>query len=241
LSFIAFAVILSPFPLPIPFPTTLGSTSPVSSFPVEDHLVGTATLDGLPPSIIKGARRRNLRFARGSAESVCLRADHYLHHVEDHWGGTPSVRARRITYDWRAAAPTLFVFVLIATCTMARQHLTPSLPPHSRPSPAPHSHLCFGYKQPVLGVSLGFAPTAAKDRVTPTAAKDRVTPHIHSTPTRRGKVYKRALVVPQPSPHQRSFVCGACIGTAQVGVLLVSLFNALFERSMLHCFDICLT
>jgi len=50
---------------------------------------------GLPPSIIMGAQRHNLRLARGSAESVCLRADHYLHHVEDHWGGTPSLGARR--------------------------------------------------------------------------------------------------------------------------------------------------
>jgi len=30
-------------------------------------------------------------------------------------------------YDWRAAAPTLFVFVLAATCTMLRQILTPGL------------------------------------------------------------------------------------------------------------------
>jgi len=29
------------------------------------------------------------------------------------------------TYDWRAAAPNLFVFVLTATCTMRRQNLTP--------------------------------------------------------------------------------------------------------------------
>ena len=42
---IVFAVILSPFPLPIPSPTTFGPTSPVSSFQVEDHLVGTPTLD----------------------------------------------------------------------------------------------------------------------------------------------------------------------------------------------------
>jgi len=42
---IAFVVILSPFPLPILSPTTLGPTSPASSFPVEDHLVGTSTLD----------------------------------------------------------------------------------------------------------------------------------------------------------------------------------------------------
>ena len=51
-------------------------------------------------------------------------------------------------------------------------------------------------------------------------AKDRETRHIHSThsintgqhptPTALGKVYKRAVVVPPSSPHQRAFVCGAC-------------------------------
>jgi len=34
-----------PFSLSIPSPTTLRPTSPVSSFPVQDHLVGTPTLD----------------------------------------------------------------------------------------------------------------------------------------------------------------------------------------------------
>jgi len=42
---LALAVMLSSFLLPIPSPTTLGPTSPVSSFPVEDHLVGTPTLN----------------------------------------------------------------------------------------------------------------------------------------------------------------------------------------------------
>jgi len=60
-------------------------------------------------------------------------------------------------------------------------------------------------------------------------------------PTPPWESIKRALVVPPSFPHQRPFVCGACIGTAQVVVSLVSLFDPLFKRSRLHCFDICLT
>ena len=60
---ITFTVILSPFLLPIPSPTTLRPTSPVSSFPVEDHLVETPTLDhngraAAKPTI--GARQRRI-------------------------------------------------------------------------------------------------------------------------------------------------------------------------------------
>jgi len=63
LRILALAVILSPIPLPIPSPTTLGPTSPVSSFPVDDHLVGTPTLDhngraAAKPTI--GARQRRI-------------------------------------------------------------------------------------------------------------------------------------------------------------------------------------
>jgi len=45
----------------------------------------------------------------------------------------------------------------------------------------------------------------------------------HQTPTTLGKVYARTLVVSSSSPELRAFiwVYGACIGTAQVGVLLV--------------------
>ena len=50
----------------------------------------------------------------------------------DHWGGTfppPSWARGGDTYDWRAAAPTLFVFVLNATSSMLRQER-----PHTRPN-----------------------------------------------------------------------------------------------------------
>jgi hypothetical protein len=63
------------------------------------------------------------------------------------------------TYDWRAAAPILVVFVLTAICTMVRQDLTPGLAPTQHPCMQPHftptsspptllSHVHFGYKLP---------------------------------------------------------------------------------------------
>ena len=48
----------------------------------------------------------------------------------NHWGGTPPPQpwARGgNTYDWRATAPTLFVFLFTATCTMLHQDLIPGL------------------------------------------------------------------------------------------------------------------
>ena len=61
------------------------------------------------------------------------------------------------------------------------------------------------------------------------------------TPTRLVKVYKGVLVVPLSSPHQRTFVCGAYIDTAQVRISLVSLLDPLFKWSRFHCLDIYLT
>ena len=62
---------------------------------------------------------------------------------QDIWGGTPSLGAWLQPYDWRAAAPMrqrrfLFVFVLIATCTMACQNLTPGLAPSQHSCMQPH-------------------------------------------------------------------------------------------------------
>jgi len=180
---------------------------------------------------------------------------------QDNWGGTPSLGARlqnlRLARgSAHAAAPILFVFVLIATCTMLRQDLTPGLAPSQHPcmqplftptsSPPTSLHptaiSILAIKLPVRKVPLGLASVFDKDRATlHIHSTHSINTRTHPTPTRLGQVYKRALVVPPSFPHQRAFVCGACIGTAQVGVLWVSLFDQLFKRSRLHCFDICLT
>ena len=53
-------------------------------------------------------------------------------------GGLPPLERGRKPYDWRAAAPTLLVFVLVATCTMACKDLTPGLAPSPHPCMQPH-------------------------------------------------------------------------------------------------------
>jgi len=185
--------------------------------------------------------------------SVSSLSDH------DHCGGTlpPRSWARGgETYHWCATAPTLFVFVLAAACTMLCQDLTPGLAPTQHPCVQPHFtptsspptplHLIaisiFGYKRPVRHVPLCLASVAAKDRATiHINSTHSINTCKHPTPTRFGKVYKRALVVPPVSPYQRAFVCGSCTGTTQVGISLVSLFDPLFKRFRLHCLNVCLT
>ena len=57
-------------------------------------------------------------------------------------GGLPPSDRGRKTYDWRAATPVavpiFFVFLLITTCTMACQDLTPGLAPSQHPCMQPH-------------------------------------------------------------------------------------------------------
>jgi len=171
----------------------------------------------------------------------------------DHWGGFPLPRSWAHggeTYDGRAAAPTLFVltlfvltlfvsklfvFVLTSTCTMLNQDFTPGptltqhpcMQPHFTPTSSPPTQFHL-IALSVLAINSLPVRTPA-----PTVAKESATIYIHSThsintrkhPTHAplGNVYTRALVVPPSSPHQRAFVCGACTGTAQVDVSLVSL------------------
>ena len=57
------------------------------------------------------------------------------------WLGLPPLiimGARWRSYDWRAAAPNLFVCVLTTTCTVRRQELTPGLAHSQHPCMQPH-------------------------------------------------------------------------------------------------------
>jgi len=155
--------------------STQSKTSPVSSFPIEDHSGGTSSLY---------ARRQNLPLALGSADSVCHRAHHYLHHTPPR----PHTRPRTLTTPVHATTLHSHMF---PTCTAP-----------------PHSHLHFGYKQPVPGVLLVFASAATKDRATlHIHSTHSINTRAHPTPTRLGQVYTRALVEPSSSPHQSAVVC----------------------------------
>jgi len=176
------------------------------------------TIGGGIPLWAMGAQHRHLILARGSADSSCLLARRYLYHAP------PRPHTRPHTHKSPLQVTTF------------RSHL---LPAHTVP---PHSHLYFAYKLPVWHVLMGLVSAAAKDRATIHIHSTlSVNARKHPTPPSLDKVYKRVLVVPPSTPRQRTFICGACTGTAQVGVSLVSLFAPLFKRSRLHCLGECLT
>jgi len=117
--------------LPHPPLFTLGPTSPVSSFPVEDHLVGTPTLDHNGRAAAKHWRATAPNLFVCVLTATCTM-------LKPIGGGLPTSEHGDKPFTWRAAAPTLFVFVFIATCTMDQQDLTPCLAPPQHPRMQPH-------------------------------------------------------------------------------------------------------
>jgi len=113
------------------------------------------------------------------------------------------------------------------------------LPPSAHPH-LPIHHFLGQYISPRLCVDF-FVKGAHSMGLFHIHTTHSINNHKHPTPTRLGQVYKRALVEAHFSPYPGVFVCGVCAGTAQIGNLLVSLFDSLFKQSRLHCADICLT
>jgi len=70
-------------------------------------------------------------------------------------GHPPSERVDK-TYDWHATAPTFFVFMFIATCTMAHQDVTPGLAPSQHPCMQPHFPLAFSLPTPLHLVAISI-------------------------------------------------------------------------------------
>ena len=99
---------------------------------------------------------------------------------------------------------------------------------------SPHSHFCFGYKQPVPGMSMGFAPTAAKDSAPlHIHSNHSINTHKHPTPTPLGKVYTRILAVPSgPLPLTKG---RSSMGCAQAPHRLASRWYPFSIHSSEHC------
>jgi len=156
----------------------------------------------------------------------------------------PTIGAQQRHFDWCCFYYflNLFVFVLTAICITRHQNVIPVLA-HSQHS-CMQSHFTPTSSPPtplhliaisILAINCLSARTPG---LVPTVAKDNTTLHIPHTPWQS---IQKSLGCTPSSPHQRAFVCGACIGTEQVDVSLVSLFNPLFKQSRLHCFNIYLT
>ena len=189
----------------MPSPTALGPTSPVSSFPVEDQLVGTPTLDhngcvtgraAAKPMI--GARQRRL----------CLCSCSPL----------PASCATKTAYPASHTHNTL-------ACN--HTSLPPPPPPH--PCTAPHSHLYFGYKLTVTARTTGLAPNVAKDRAPPhprtpwqSIQKSRRSYLIFHLDSNKQHFFSKSLgctpLLPSPKSVHLWGVHRHCIGWRLVGV-----------------------
>ena len=102
---------------------------------------------------------------------------------------------------------------------------------------------------PVLGVPLGFASVFAKDgRLYTKHTNHSFNTATFTSPTHPLASFQHGLgctllqhptshaLLTSPTPCQREFVCGACIGTAQVGASLVAPIEFIFKRSSLRSF-----
>jgi hypothetical protein len=114
-------------------------------------------------------------------------------------------------------------------------------------SSLPYSHLCiFGYKLAWPGRASGLVPTAAKHRHTytnipTTHLKKPNKPFTHPLASFQIGIGCTLLqhptspaLITSPTPRQSELVCGACIGTAQVGASLAVPLGFMFKRSSLR-------
>ena len=97
------------------------------------------------PRSIMGARRRNLRLARGGTDSLYRHIQSYLHHAPPR----PHTRPGTLTTPLHA--------------TTLHSHLLPAN------TPVPHSHLYFGYKLPVTGRALGPSQPSLRTKLPSTS------------------------------------------------------------------------
>ena len=173
----------------------------------------------------------------------------------DHWGGTPPLDHGRVAVTSKIGTRQrrlCLSFVLAATCTMLRQDLTPGLAPTQHntlvcnhtslppPSvlPPPHtptpSNTSFFANMLALDYAFASSWRVCITWVYFTSTKSTPLTPANTQPPQALDKYKKELWLYQSFNLHN-------LGTAQVGISLVSLFDSLFKRSRLHCLDVCLT
>jgi len=103
-------------------------------------------------------------------------------------------------------------------------------------------------KMPVRHVPPGFVSAAAKDGRPYTNIPTTHLSKTTQTPTHPLASLQNGLgctllqhptspaLLTSPTPRQSELICGACIGTAQIGISLVAPLGFIFKRSSLHSF-----
>jgi len=127
-----------------PFPHPIPPPTPGPNIPRILFLRSRPLGGDFPPSTM-GTRRR-YRLAGGSADSVCLHVRCYVHHAPPRLHTQP----RTVTTSLHA--------------TTLHSHLLPTN------TPAPHSHLCFGYKLPVRFAHLGLSQPSVRTQLPSTSS-----------------------------------------------------------------------
>jgi len=133
--------------------------------------------------------------------------------------------------------------ISVLTCS----HAHDTLSAHALHCAVPIAICCyFAYKNACPARAAGLVSAAAKDGhpytniPTTHLSKTNIPPthHLASLQNGLGCTFlqhptSRALLT-SPTPRQRVFVCGACIGTAQIGASLVAPLGFIFKRSSLR-------
>jgi len=109
-----------------------------------------------------------------------------LSHFKTVGGGLPPSERGGKTYDWRATAPTLFVFVFISTCTMTCQDLIPGFAPSQHPCMQPHFTPTSSPPTPLhlVTISIGYKTTCRRAHLglSQPSLRTSATLHIPHTP-----------------------------------------------------------
>jgi len=137
---------------------------------------------------------------------------------------------------------------LMTWCGLAPSWLSPFTCPCSDHLVLRSHFVILAIKMPVPGVLLGFVSAAIQDGRPYTNIPTTHLQYSQNTPKHPLASFQTGLgctllqhptspaLLTSPTPHQSELVCGACIGTAQIGTSLVAPLGFIFKQSSLRSF-----